>query len=502
MARQETPLHWYSPGTLCRLGHHLAVCGDLDAAIACFDHSVATNPSPPSVPCNLGRHLAYRGDLDAAIADFPRSSASRADLAGFHSRLLMSQLYRPGLTGEYILSEHTKFDIHHGLPILDRRPHDNSRQPGRRLKVGYVSNDFRDHAASRFFEPLLKSHDPEIVSTYCYSDTRFPDDVTARLRGMAAVWRDTRDLMCEAMAELIRADGIDILVDLGGHTAGGPRMPLFARKPAPIQVTWLGYPATTGLSAMDYRIVDSITDPEGDADGASSESLVRLGRGFLTFQPPPPPEIATSPGKDNGFLTFGSFNTIRKCTAGVIGLWSALLRRVPDARLLLKSKYLASPIIRRLIAEQFTRNGVAQDRLDLLAWTPDSSSHLDCYARIDVALDPFPYNGTTTTCEALSQGVPVVTLAGERHSARVGASLLTQIGLPDLVATSEADYLAIATALAEDHERCGRLREEIPNRLRASTLCDGAGFARLMEAAYRVMWRRWCQGQGGAPFAL
>jgi predicted O-linked N-acetylglucosamine transferase (SPINDLY family) len=290
----------------------------------------------------------------------------------------------------------------------------------------------------------------------------------------------------EALAERIQADQIDILVDCAGHTAHN-RLRVFARKPAPVQATWLGYPNTTGLSAVDYRLADAVTDPPGGADALASERLLRLPGGFLCYagasdapEPAPPPCLAS------GTVTFGSFNNP-----------AALLARLPGARLLLKGKPFTDKVTRDLYRARLTERGIAADRVELTGWTAGSAHHLALYERVDIALDPFPYNGTTTTCEALWMGVPVVTLRGERHSGRVGASLLGRIGAEEWVADSVNDYVTRAAALAADPQHLRLLRRSLRTRVAASSLCDRAAFTRSIETAYRQMWQAWC----AAPLA-
>ena len=338
------------------------------------------------------------------------------------------------------------------------------------------------------------------MEVFCYSGISRPDGATGRLKALCDGWRDTAGVGDEALAGRIRDDGIDILIDLSGHAAPN-RLPVFALKPAPVQVTWLGYPATTGLAAMDYRLVDAVTDPGGGAaDRAATEALVRLPDGFLCFQPPAASGVRAAPFREAGRVSFGSFNNLNKAAPPVIALWAELLGRVPGATLTLKDWRLEYPDVRRQIEAEFAGLGVAPERLELLAWTGDRAGHLEAFHRLDIALDPFPYNGTTITCEALWMGVPVVSLVGDRHAGRVGASLLTRIGLEELVAGDEEAYLRIAAALAADPGRLARLRLGMRERLLASPLCDAAGFARRIERAYRIMWRRWCRGEAPRPF--
>ena len=273
----------------------------------------------------------------------------------------------------------------------------------------------------------------------------------------------------------------------------------FARKPAPVQASWLGYPATTGLSAMDYRLVDAVTDPPGIADAQASERLVRLPGGLLCYTPardlgapPAPPCLAA------GSVTFGSFNNPAKLSEATLDGWAALLQRLPAARLLLKGSPFRDPGTRGLYRARLVQRGVAAERVELVGWIASPAEHLALYDRVDIALDPFPYNGTTTTCEALWMGVPVVSLRGDRHAARVGASLLRRVGLDELVADSVEAYIAIAAGLAEKPQELAALRSSLRPRMLASPLCDTAGFTRSLEAAYRAMWQRWCETREAA----
>jgi predicted O-linked N-acetylglucosamine transferase (SPINDLY family) len=297
----------------------------------------------------------------------------------------------------------------------------------------------------------------------------------------------------DALANLISEDRIDVLVDLAGHTAFG-RLPVFARKPAPVQLTWLGYPDTTGIAAIDYRLTDAVCDPAG-AEARHTERLLRIPDLFLCYQPPADaPEVSpreTAPEE----VVFCSFNTLEKVNARTIAAWAAILRGLSGSRLLIKADILKHEAAARRLRESFAAHGIDEARLELVPWAEDRATHLDMYGRADIALDTFPYNGTTTTCEAMWMGVPVVTLAGEAHMSRVGATLLTAAGLGDLVAGSAEAYVDAAVRLARDPERRRALRSSLRTALRASPLLDHAGFTRKLEASMRVAWRAWCDGQ-------
>ena len=349
------------------------------------------------------------------------------------------------------------------------------------LRVGYVSPDFREHTVAKFFEPLLAAHDSEAVTTVCYSDAVRPDDVTARLKSRAAEWRDTASLSDEQLAGLVHQDRIDVLVDLTGH-APGNRLLVFARRPAPVQVTYLCYPHTTGLRAIDYRMTDAISDPPGMTERYHVEQLVRLEGCAWCYQPDDRlPSPGESPAARNGYVTFGSLNRVAKITPPVAALWAKVLDVGRKSRLqVLAAGGEANAPVRRMLEAA----GVPPDRLRLVPSGP-RAQYLEQCRQADVGLDPFPYNGMTTTCDLLSLGVPTMTLAGTSHRARVGASLMTAVGLERFIATSEQEYVEIAARLAGDVDALADLRRGMPERLAASPLADGPGLARRVEAAYR-----------------
>ncbi|MFN8011223.1 MAG: tetratricopeptide repeat protein [Holophagaceae bacterium] len=370
------------------------------------------------------------------------------------------------------------------------RPRPRDPDPDRRLRVGFLSPDFRRHSCAFFLEPLFRHLDRARVEVLAYADVQARDDRTAAFEG----WSDRFALVAgeddDALEARIRAEAPDVLVDLAGHT-GNNRLALFARRLAPVQATWLGCPGTTGLTAMDARLTDAIADPPGSSEAHHTEPLARLDPVFLCYQPPADaPEPAPAPSAGGAPFTFGSFNTLAKAGDRTVALWSTILRAAPGSRLLLKDKALPDPAHRAWVQSRFAAHGVDPARVLGVGWRAGDAEHLATYRHVDVALDPFPYNGTTTTCEALWMGVPVVTLEGRRHSGRVGASLLRAAGLGGLVAGGEEDYAALAVDLARDPARLAGLRVGLRERVAASPLCDGPGFARRFEAALRQLWRR------------
>ncbi|SRR5579875_291882 len=371
----------------------------------------------------------------------------------------------------------------------------NNRDPERRLRIGYVSPDLRVHSVSSFFEPLLRAHRREEFDVICYSGVRLlaEDETTARLKALASLWRAIPPSVDdETFRRQVRSDRIDILIDLAGHTRDS-RISGFAVKPAPVTVTWLGYPTTTGLTTVDWRITDALADPEG-AEAFHTEQLMRLDDCFLCYAPPAvAPEVARLPVLTKGCITFGSFNNQMKINPGVIAAWSQLLKSVPGAQLIIKSGMLDDDGVAARLRNGFTDEGIDVARVELRPWIAGAREHLASYADIDIALDPFPYNGTTTTCEALWMGVPVVTLIGDRHSGRVGFDLLTRVGLERFAAPDVDGYVRIATALAADRNALVALRAELRERVARSPLCDATRFARVFESALRAAWRQWCE---------
>ncbi|PWC59584.1 hypothetical protein TSH7_20250 [Azospirillum sp. TSH7] len=472
----------------------------LDEAVRCWSRAIALNPRQDAgMWFNLGVTHQMRGEAEAAAPCLDQAERlAPADPLIASQRLLC--LNYLDLSGERLLAEHRRFDERFGR-LPPPAPHANRADPEKRLRIGYLSVEFREHLGAYFLTPLFEAADRSRFEIVCYSilPDSHADAHTARFKAQADGWRNVGHLDDEALAAQIRADGIDILVDLAGHS-GLNRLPMLARRPAPVQVTWLGYPNGTGMASVDYRIVDPISDPVGPTDAHAVETLVRLPAPFLCFRPPAAaPAVVPLPAGATGAITFGSFNKLPKITDGTVALWAEVLRRVPDARLLLKDRPLSDPGTAALMRARFAAAGIDPARLDLVGFIKDAAGHLAAYNRIDIALDPHPYNGTITTCDCLWMGAPLVTLAGGRHAARVGASLMAAVGLPELVAATPDRYAAIAADLAGDLTRLMRLRLGMRERLRASPLCDQGRFMRNLETAYRLMWRRWCDGMAGRP---
>jgi protein O-GlcNAc transferase len=367
----------------------------------------------------------------------------------------------------------------------------------KRIRVGYVSGDFRRHSVMYFLSCLLEGHDREAFEIYCYSAVDREDEVTAAVRSLDLVWRDVSAMPDAEVAKLISQDEIDILVDLSGHTGGG-KIAVFAAKPAPIQCSYLGYPNTTGLSTVDYRLVDSLTDPPGLTDGLYSEKLVRLDPTFLCFEAPTV-DVAVNPEPPcvSGGLRFGTFNNSKKIDARTAEAWGALLRTMPAARLILKGRHYRSAESREHVLALLQAEGIAAERVEFRQNELEFANHLAQYNDLDVALDCFPYNGTTTTMEALWMGVPVVTLFGSLHASRVGLSIVTALGKPEWAASNVEEFVAAAKRLAEDPRELASLRRSLREQLRASPLMDARSMVGRVEAFYRDAWRSYCLSQTG-----
>ncbi|QXE86206.1 tetratricopeptide repeat protein [Geomonas nitrogeniifigens] len=430
---------------------------------------------------NLANVLHAQGRSLEAVAAYRETLRLDPDHLDARQNLLFALHYSPQSSRREIYAEHLK--AARSRPFRPPRQEPPARPtPGGRIRVGYLSPDFRGHAVASFIEPVLREHDRDRFEIFCYANVPTPDPTTRRLMGLTEQWRDIHGMADHNAAALIARDGIDILFDLAGHTSGS-RLPVFCHRPAPIQVTWIGYPDTTGLRALDYRITDALADPPGAADRWHSERLLRLPRSFCCYLPPvEAPELVPPPCGANGGITFGSFNNLSKVTPEMIAIWSRLLREVDGSRLLLKAKPLADDGVRRRILAGFAEHGVAARQLELDPGQPGTREHLEQYQRVDIALDTFPYNGTTTTCEALWMGVPVISLSGERHCSRTGASLLTNCGLADLVTTSEAAYLDMARQVAGDRATLREFRGGARERLLRSPLLDAVGVTRELEA--------------------
>lgn len=480
-----------SPAANSYKGDACLASGRITPSIEAYRKVIELTPRSSGNHTNLGNALVLAGRIDDAIMAYRTALEQDPSDTVAHSNLVFTMISSHHYPAEQVYREHEKWAAAHTSGITPRKHFRNTRDPERKLAIGYLSPDFRSHSVAHFIRPILSCHDRRHFSIHCYSNTAQQDEVTRELRAMTDHWRDTFSMTDDMLAHTIYEDGIDILVDLAGHSRHN-RLTVFAAKPAPVQFTYLGYPGTTGLTQIDYRLTDQYCDPPGLSEHIHSERLSRIPGGFLCYSPPRADINTTMPFERNGHITFGSFNNLSKVTTKVIEEWSRVLHGTTDSRLLLKHLAFNDPIVTDNFIKAFSEHGVDSNRLQLIPWIDDPDGHLAAYNQIDIALDTFPYNGTTTTCEALWMGVPVVTLLGDAHAGRVGASLLTQLGLRALIGESPQDYRDIACSLAEDHVRRGELRNSLRRTMLSSRLCDGTAFTMELETVYRNSWHAWC----------
>ena len=474
------------------LGNALKRRGKSVQALKCYKRALALKPDFVDAQQNLANLLLDQGDAAKAEMLLDRAIQQHPMHVGAASNYVHNLNYHI-TNGERSLKEHMRFaESHADYPHPIRKAFANDPDPKRRLRIGYVSADFRLHSVAYFIEPLLRHHHRDRFEIYCYASVPNTDEMTERLEVLADVWRNIRHVSDADVAEQIRRDGVDILVDLAGHTQNH-RLLVFARKPAPIQLTYLGYPNTTGLSSIDYRLTDAWADPPGN-ERWHSERLLRLPNGFLCFSAPrDAPAVEPPPFISKGYVTFGCFNTMAKIQPELIELWCSILKTVPKSRLLLKNLALTDEDVRRQVERAFRRSGVGKNRLVLHGRTPSQRDHLALYHQVDIALDTFPYNGTTTSCEAMWMGVPMVSMHGELHASRVGLSLLSNLGLADLAVSTPEQCVAVATALAKDQTRLEQLRFSLRGLVQQK-LCGAECFATQVEDTYQDIWRQWCAG--------
>ena len=467
--------------------------GEIQEAIQCFEKALQFNPGLADAYNNLGNTFQENGKPDDAEKCYRNALAIQPDFPFCYSNLLLTMNYNPRHDMQTIHSEHMHFAKQYAMPLAASiTSHRNDRTAHRRLRVGYVSPDFRQHSVAYFIEPVLRVHNHRDFEIFCYVDVPNSDDTTLRIQGLPDHWRSIYGKSDEEVAAMIRSDKIDILADLAGHTARN-RMLLFARKPAPVQVTWIGYPATTGLGGMDYKIVDPYTNPPGTNEQYYTEKLIRMPESFLCYLPDSrSPAIGPLPLLYSGHVTFGAFHNFARVSSDILSLWSKILKKIPNAHFVIKSRIFADKPTCRHILDFFFQNGIASDRIQLLPFQTSVAEHLDLYRNIDIGLDTFPYNGTTTTCEALWMGVPVISLEGKTYASRIGVGLLSNIGLGDLVAKTPETYVEIAHQLAHDTEKLQMLRGRLREMMIQSPLMNVQKFITDLEHLYRTIWKEWC----------
>ena len=478
----------------CDLGAVLQEDNRPDDAIAALNKAIALQPDYADAYLNRACALTITGQIDNAIADYQSALKINPEAKQARANMAYTMNFSPSLNEKEI------FEVHktHARSIeLENRKSKFANTPdsNRKLRIGYLSSDFRRHSVSYFVEPVLEHHDKNNFEIFAYYNHDINDSVTEHFKEICDRWRSIGFLSDQAVVRQIKKDKVDILIDLNGYT-GNNRLGVLAMKPAPIQCEWLGYPNTTGLNAMDYWICDETVNPPGLTENFYSESLLRLPDCFLCFKKPEyAPEPVTSPYVENGYITFGSFNNYAKVSQQTLQIWADILVAAPDSHLILKSACLGNPARKRVLFDFFKSRGIEETRLNFYGYEDSRSNHIEMYSMMDIALDTFPYNGTTTSCEAMWMGVPVISLAGNSHRSRVGKSLLECVGLGELVAESTEQYIDIAVKLAKDTQKLSGYRSGLRGRLGESTLTDGERFTAALESAYRTIWDTWCNQQ-------
>lgn len=479
-------------GALLNLAYVLTDLRQTDRAEDAYRRLIAVKPELVAAHLNLGVNLLSQGRLDEGIASYRRALEVDPDSVSAHTNLVYALNFHPEYSPEQIFQEHRWWAQRHAEPLKTLYPKpDNDRSPDRRLRVGYVSPDFRNHSVCYFFEPLLEHHDRSRFEIFCYSDVEKPDEYTSRLQNYRVQWRQAAGSSDDELFHAIRRDKIDILVDLAGHTQGN-RLLTFARKAAPVQVTGIGYINTTGMSAMDYRLTDAYVDPPGLTDHCYSEQLARLPHIYMAFRPPlTAPAVNPLPASRVGRITFASYNGLFKISPDDFSVWTDILRAVPRSRL--KIAAITPGKCGEKLRRVFVELGIEPERIELVPVMP-YQEYLLTHHDVDIVLDTFPCNGVTTTCHSLWMGVPVIVRSGGyRCVSRTGASILANMGLKNLIAGSAREYRDIAVALATDTERLKGLRAGLREQMARSPNTGGGAYTSELEKIYREMWNEWCK---------
>jgi predicted O-linked N-acetylglucosamine transferase (SPINDLY family) len=473
------------------LGSVLRMQGRTDEAVESYRQALAIRPDLFTVHSNLGNVYKDMGEIQEAIACYRRAAELAPGEPIVQSNLAYALHFCDGVDAMAILAENRHWNERYAAPLASEiRVHDNDRSPDRRLRVGYISPDFRHHCQAFFTIPLLGHHDHQQFEIFCYGNVARPDAITERLRGFSDNWRSTVAQSDQQVAEQVRADGIDILVDLTMHMAHN-RPLTFARKPAPVQIAWLAYPGTTGIAAIDYRLTDPYLDPPGRHDEHYSERSIRLPETFWCYDPlTDGPPINDLPAQSAAHVTFGCLNNLCKFNDRTLNLWTRVLGAMPHSRLVMLAPHGS---YRQQMLAKFAMAGIEAHRIELVPRQP-RERYLQTYHRIDLGLDTIPYNGHTTSLDSYWMGVPVVTLVGDKAVGRAGLSQLTNLNMTELVAHSEEEYVKISLGLANDVPRMAKLRSTLRGAMRKSPLMDAPRFAKNIESAYRHLWERWCAG--------
>jgi protein O-GlcNAc transferase len=496
--RQVVTMEPTHSGAMGNLGNALQATGRPQESKEVCQRAIGLSPETADFYCNLGNAHKDMGQLDEALKNYAKALELMPDYWGVHSNLVYTIHFHPGYDSQAILRENRKWDQRHAQPLKTKiLPHSNDRSPDRRLRIGYISPDFRDHCQAFFTDPLLSKHDHENFEIFCYSLVKNEDDITRRLRSYADHWVLVTGKGHDEIAGIIRGDKIDILVDLTMHMAHN-RLPIMAQKPAPVQVSWLAYPSTTGVEAIDYRFTDPYLDPPGQYDQDYSEKSIRLPDTFWCYDMSivgmgdgDSPAVSLLPAELLGYITFGSLNNFCKVSDRALELWAKVMNAVPRSRLILLCHQGDG---RGHVAEVLGKHGIEEDRFEF-AERLSRREYLDMYRRIDIGLDPLPYNGHTTSLDSFWMGVPVITRIGDTIVGRAGWSMLSNLNMRELAARTDEEFVKIAVDLAADLPKLAEMRAGLRKRLQNSPLMDGAKFAKGVEAAYRQMWRDWCNSK-------
>jgi len=467
-------------------------------AIAHCRRAIEINPDDAAAYTEMGVAFLRAGDpLSASMAFKKNLSLKGKNAPRGYSNWLFSQQFLENISQKELFKHHCGWQNSNEPDWKQQTkiPFHNIPNPEKKLKVGFASADLYTHSVSYFLSGLFEHYDREKYEFICFSNRNpaLEDQMSQTLKGFVDKWLVIDRMPPAKLYHEIRQLGVDILVDLSGH-AGKNILPVFMRRAAPVQTTWLGYPDTTGLDTMDFRMVDSVTDPEPRADAYASEQLYRLPPPFLCYQPEEESrELEIKPQTNPEKIVFGTFNKSTKFSPSVLRLWSEILRKIPQAELLLKCQSFREEQTRAFVVDNLKKYGIEENRIKLLGFLPSHKDHMSAYNLMDVALDTIPYNGTTTSCEALWMGVPLITKEGERHSSRVGKTLLTAVGLEDWVTSSNEEYVAKAVECVQKRDQLRELKQTLRSRMQGSTLCDHVEFARKFESALRQMWKAWCE---------
>lgn len=493
MARHIIKAYELSPGSLEILVNYATYLSGRNAqyteAINLFRKALEINPQFDKAIAGLC-HAYYKIGMHEEGNKYLRKFRfTKESLSPYNSSFLFLHNYEPTATPDEIFQAHKEWGNALTSSLENKISHSTiPRKNHDKLRIGYVSPNFNTHPVAYFIENILSNHDQSKFTIIAYAQLKDEDFISQQFKKYFSLWRNTFEMNDDEMYQQIIKDEIDILVDLAGHSSRH-RLKVFARKPAPIQITYLGYPNTTGLPTMDYRITDPWCDPPGMTDQWHTETLIRLQSGFLCYRPPDnSPPVEQSPFVKNGYITFGCINNPLKINNRVITLWSKILNQVPDSKLLLKDRIYADDVVRQTTLERLQNHGIPPNRVELLNSVKGHYDALNVYAKIDIALDPFPYNGTTTTSEALWMGVPLITLIGDTHVSRVSYSILNQIGCGKLAANSPEEYVQIAVALASNPSQMNQYRNQLRDLCKQSTFTNGQYFTQLLESVYQEVW--------------